>query len=95
LRVPRTDLLQENQLRNARCARKNCTPNVVLNTNPEGVAPEQEYFCRPARLVSLARRAAMGCGGLVKLRFARGRRAGELAFRRSHLYISTILETWN
>ena len=27
------DLLHGNRLRNARCARKNCTPRVVLNTN--------------------------------------------------------------
>ena len=30
---PCEDLLHGNRLRNARCARKNCTPRVVLNTN--------------------------------------------------------------
>jgi len=46
LRVPDGGVLQENPARNARCARKNCTRRVVLNTNSGRCDAGERIFSR-------------------------------------------------
>ena len=82
LRVPAGDLLQENARRNERCARKNCTPRVVLNTNSGRCGAGERIFSQ-TRVSGPMRIANRECVWQL----------GEMSYRRAACARETLAKT--